>query len=382
MKLPNADLCTGCGVCEATCSKGAIKLEHDSCGFLHPVFNSSLCSGCKMCEKACPLCSDLEKSKVKKVFAARAVDKSTEEKSSSGGAFSVFAEYVLDAKGVIYGAGFDDEFNVCHKRITHKEDLKLVRGSKYVQSSFLNAATEAKKDLKEGRTVLFSGTPCQIAALKNMTSGINKGELYTVDFICHGVASPKLFEKYRDFISDGREISSISFRDKTEGWQRYSMKISFADGTSYRRYAPKDPYMLAYAQNVTIRSSCNSCAYVGSERLSDITLGDAWNQSFENTELKDGRGVSLVLVNTKQGNLLLSEVKDKIVSEELSLDVLPKIKPLNIPTKVNPLKNKYYNDMHKLSFDRLTAKYCGMSADAKLRRFIARKIYNWRNSFE
>lgn len=382
MRLPQDNMCVGCGACVEACGKNALTLGNDNCGFVHPVLNSALCCDCKSCENVCPLINSSEKNLVKKVFAVRAVDSFLEENSSSGGAFSVLAQRVLSLGGVVYGAGYDERFNVCHKRVTEAEDLKYIRGSKYVQSDFLVGAKEALADLKEGKTVLFCGTPCQVAALKNMSLNIKKAKLYTIDFICHGVASPLLFEKYRDFVSNGKEIKNISFRDKTESWQLFSMKVDFSDSTSYRKNVTQDPYLLAFVCNVSIRSSCNNCSFTGVDRISDITLGDAWTQKPQNQELCNGKGVSLVLVNTEQGNTLFEDVKDNLISEELPNDTLDNIKPLHIPTKVNPLKGKYYRDMKKLEFDKLTAKYCGSSVDAKIRRFIAKKTFIWRQSFE
>ncbi|MBQ7809973.1 MAG: Coenzyme F420 hydrogenase/dehydrogenase, beta subunit C-terminal domain [Clostridia bacterium] len=382
MQLPEGKKCTGCGACVNICNQKALKLSADNCGFLHPLADSTLCSDCKACTKNCPLINPPQKSNVKNVFGVRAEKDSLEENSSSGGAFSVLAEEVLKSGGVVYGAGFNENFDVCHKRIENSEDLRLIRGSKYVQSDFLAGAKDVLADLKAGKSVLFAGTPCQTAALKNMSMNAEKSRLLTVDFICHGVASPALFKKYREFISDDKKITAVSFRDKTEGWRNYSMKIEFSDGTSYRKRVVYDPYMAAYAQNISIRSSCNNCAFVGLSRVSDITLGDAWSESFKASELKNGRGVSLLMVNTEQGQKLFESVKEKLICEELESEVLHSIRPLNTPTKANPIKKYYYRDMSKLSFSKLTDKYCGASVGAKIRRFFIKKTFRWRKNFE
>lgn len=374
MNLPDKNLCTGCGSCVNVCSKGALKLKIDSEGFLYPVLSEELCGGCKKCEKVCPLVSSPDKSEIKFLYAASAKSTDTERTSSSGGAFSLLAEYVISQGGVVYAAGFDENFNVCHKRVSEIEDIKFVRGSKYVQSRFESAAECALEDLDNGKEVLFAATPCQIAAFKNMAK-CSTGKLYTVDFICHGVASPGLFNKYRDFISKGKKINDISFRDKTDGWHKYSLKMSFDDGSVYRKHVVDDPYMLAFAQNVSLRKSCYNCAFVGVGRCSDITLGDAWTQSFESKELSDGRGVSLVSVSTEKGRMLFDAVKDKAYTEELSLDELAKIRPLNKPTSYNPVRKPFLRDMNKLEINKLSAKYCGNSLTAKLRRLIIKKTH-------
>lgn len=377
MSLPNAALCTGCGVCQYACKKGAIELKSDSVGFLHPEIDSKLCSGCGLCEKLCPIVSKAKTESIKKIYALRAKDIKLEASSSSGGAFSVLAKSIFAKGGVVYGAGFDKDFNVCHKRADSEAQLELLRGSKYVQSYFYDAAVSALEDLKDGKEVLFSGTPCQIAAIKNMASAYSDN-LYLVDFVCHGVPSPELFAKYRDFIKGQRQITSISFRDKTEGWHNYSFKASFDDGSCYRKVINQDPYLLAFVQNVSLRNSCFNCSFLGTERASDITLGDAWTQTVQTEELADGRGVSLVLVNSHKGQLLMDSAKGGYISEELDVSEAEKIRPLNSATPYNPVRDMYLKDMNKLSFDKLTNKYCSASATAKIRRFLVKKAYKWR----
>jgi len=374
MNLPDKNRCTGCGGCVNVCPKSALMLKSDDEGFWYPAIDRELCIDCKKCEKVCPLINSPEKSGVKALFGLSAKDRDTEKTSSSGGAFSILAENVISKGGVVFAAGFDENFNVCHKRISDVSEIKSVRGSKYVQSRFEKAAAEATEELKKGRKVMFVGTPCQIAALKNLING-NDENLIALDFICHGVASPKLFSKYRDFISEGKAINDIFFRDKTDGWHKYSLKVSFDDGSVYRKGVLEDPYLLSFAQNVSLRNSCYRCAFVGIERCSDITLGDAWNQNFESEKLGDGRGVSLVMVNTSAGKTLFDSIGDKAFVEELCLEELSKIRPLNKPAPYNPVRNKFLKDMNKLSIDKLSAKYCGNSLSAKMRRFIIKKTH-------
>ena len=375
MMLPSSSMCTGCKACEAVCSKNAVKLQADKYGFFSAQIEISLCAECGRCAQVCPVLNNKnEKQRVKQVFALSAKDRDLEEQSSSGGAFSLLAQKIVKSGGVVYAAGFDENFRLTHIRIDNTQDLEKVRGSKYVQSLFIDSAFNATEDLKNGLTVLFVGTPCQIAALKNILPKSYTGDLYCVDFICHGVTSPKLFEKYKDFVREGKEIRGISFRDKTEGWRRYSMKMSFSDGTAYRKPAVQDLYLTAYAQNISVRESCTDCAFLGEKRLSDLTLGDAWSQKLSTDTLCDGRGVSLVLVNSEKGNSLFNSVKEEAFCEELSTEVLKSITPLNKPTPKNPLKESFYKDSEKLGFDKLWNKYCSMGVGARLRRFAAKKL--------
>lgn len=196
-------------------------------------------------------------------------------RSSSGGIFYMLGEEVLGTGGVVFGAAFDSDWSVKHRHVDSKDELILLMGSKYIQSNIGDTYKQVKCFLKNGRQVLFCGTPCQIAGLKRFLNR-NYDNLILVDFICHGVASPEVWKQYLDEISEGKEIESISFRDKTRGWSKFSLKIKYRDGTEYLESPYIDPFMRAFLKDIIQRPACYQCRFKGLERESDMTLADFW----------------------------------------------------------------------------------------------------------
>ena len=188
-------VCCGCAACANVCTRNAIDMQRDKKGFLYPVVNADTCNNCGLCESICPIINEKEERTPQHVYALKNKNESVRLGSSSGGIFSILAENVLRQRGVVYGAVFDKKWNVVHSRIESIKDLQKLRGSKYVQSSIGDSFKAVRDDLKSGRKVLFSGTPCQVAGLNAFLR--NKHEnLTTVDFVCHGVPNPRIWEDY------------------------------------------------------------------------------------------------------------------------------------------------------------------------------------------
>lgn len=317
--LPNRYHCTGCGVCKNACKRGALELHEDKEGFYYPKIDNAKCINCNACERVCPANATEVKYEDTKAFYAFAKDENVCKNSSSGGLFTLLAAEILQRGGTVFGVGFDSEFCVCHQRIDRAEDIVRLCTSKYVQSDTGTTFREAESLLKEGKTVLFAGTPCQIAGLKKYLK-TDYENLYTQDIICHGVPSPKIWEKYLREMHNGKEICAISFRDKTLGWNDFSMKVSYADGTAYRELATKDPFERAFLANLILRPSCYQCQYKTVSRISDITLADYWGVELVHPELKEQQGVSLVLTHTEKGEQLLNAVREKATVAPTDLD--------------------------------------------------------------
>lgn len=316
--------CTGCGACANACEKSALEMTFDDEGFRYPVINTDKCVNCKLCESACPV-NRLDSTVVAgktNIKAYYAFSKATEicANSSSGGIFTEIATQVISCGGVVYGVGFDNSWNVAHMRAETIGELNDLRTSKYVQSDTGSVYREVKTELLNGRTVLFTGTPCQVAALKAFL-GKAYDNLITQDIICHGVPSPGLWNTYLDQDHRSKNITEISFRDKTQGWNAFSMKVRYADGTSYRKLATEDPYERAFLANLILRPSCHQCQFKTVSRCSDITLADYWGVEVVHPELKEQQGVSLVLVHSDKGQTLLGEIKDKLVLSETEIDI-------------------------------------------------------------
>lgn len=373
IKLADKIKCTGCTACAQICASGAISMMEDKEGFLFPVIDEKLCISCKKCIGTCPVLNKPQKNVPAEVFAARAKDEDTVSRSSSGGLFSAFANKVLEYGGVVFGAGYDEKQKVIHKSATSEEETKGLTGSKYVQSDIKDTYKSVKACLKEGKKVLFAGTPCQCAGLEGFLSK-DYSNLLIVDFACHGVPSPGLFRKYLEYMSTKGEIKSVRFRDKTTDRKSgHYISVEYKDGTVYREASVKDPYMLAFLQNISLRQSCYSCEFKDFSSGSDITIGDFWGIDKTDSFLCDKEGVSLVILNTDKGRTFFEGIEDSILFDKRTAkEALRENKSIVTSTAKNPLRNKFLRDMNRVDINRLSKKYCSNSAAAKIRRLIAK----------
>ncbi len=300
--------CTGCGACCAVCPKGAIEMKRDSEGFLSPVIDHSKCIKCKICAKTCPAMNDRtdENTKTPECFAVKA-DDDIRMKSSSGGVFSLLADYVFGKGGVVCGAAFTDDFHVEHIIIDDPSQMYRLRGSKYVQSNTAPVFAELKKLLDEGRYVLFSGCPCQVAGLKAFLKKDHEN-LLTMDIVCHGVPSPGAFEKYLEETCDVSQIKEFRFRTKSAGYNCVNLEIVDKEDNTQLRCIETDPYEKCFHGSVMLRQSCYSCKFCELPRRGDITAGDFWGISQFDTTINDDKGVSVMLINNEKGNAVVQDI--------------------------------------------------------------------------
>lgn len=310
------------------CPKHCISFEEDTEGFRYPFVDKEKCVNCHLCENVCPVINKSDAKEPIELCAAYNKDESIRLKSSSGGIFTILAEEVIKQGGVVFGARFDDKWEVCHSYTETIEGLATFRGSKYVQSRIENSYKNAKEFLSKGRKVLFSGSPCQIAGLHKFL-GKQYDNLLTVDFICHGVPSPKVWRRYLEEIQKnacqgvvGKKIVSqslkvmpvitgINFRDKRTGWKKFSFTVTFAETTvegkqnivsrSYIFF--QDPYMRAFLSDMILRPSCYQCPAKRGRSESDITVADWWGvKDYPNQEkVDDDKGICIVLLNSERG---------------------------------------------------------------------------------
>ncbi len=241
--------------------------------------------------------------------------------SSSGGMFFLLAEWIINHGGVVFGAAFNENWEVEH---TYCEDIEFLNGflgSKYVQSKIGSCFKTVKNMLDENRMVLFSGTPCQTEGLRAYL-GKDYDNLFLVDFICHGVPSPIVWKKYLEERSAGQVVSGVSFRDKTEGWSEFSLKIDYKSGKSYRKNQHTDIYMKSFLQNFNLRPSCYSCKFKGLIRNTDFTLGDFWKVKDVMPDMYDDIGTSLVLVYSEKAGLMFKDIETKVEFKEISPEIV------------------------------------------------------------
>ena len=373
-KITRKEDCTGCYACNNICPKQCISMKTDSEGFWYPKVNYDECIECGLCVKVCPILSKKTIDNSPKAYACYNLDEKIRRESSSGGIFTLVANEILKAGGVVFGVGFDEDFRVVHSYIDSIEDLEKYRVSKYVQSSIVDSYKRAKEFLVQKREVLFTGTPCQIAGLK---SYLNKeySNLLCIDNICHGVPSPKVWDKYTNFRKKeaNSEITKVSFRNKSTGWTEYSMSFVFKNGIEYSEPSSNDLYMKAFLRNVSLRPSCYECKFKSTHRESDITLADFWGIQKVLPNMYDNKGTSLIFVNSKRGSEILERIKGKIRYEEVSIDESIKYNsPAIRSVYKNPNRDDFFSNLDKLEFDKLIEKYCYDS----LKERIKRKIIN------
>lgn len=334
--------CCGCEACVQRCPVNCISLHEDDEGFLYPQVDKDTCIGCGLCEKICPVINQYNPIVPISVYAAINPNEEIRLQSSSGGIFTMLAEQIIDKGGVVFGVGFNEKWEVVHKFTETKEGLSEFRGSKYVQSHIGDTFSQAEAFLKQGREVLFSGTPCQISGLKHFLRK-DYPKLFTVDFICHGVPSPGVFRTYlkeaidytvrkgrkntvslssirpvteSDAPVEDMEIRRIAFRDKTLGWKKYSFALDLSKATAdgeeiqfrSRRSLIADPYLKGFMRNLYLRPSCHDCCAKGLSSGSDITLGDFWKVSEVFPHIDDDKGISAVVANTDKGHFVLQNL--------------------------------------------------------------------------
>lgn len=309
--------CTGCGLCAARCPKQCIEMKPGFLGHLYPEIDQEKCIDCKLCQKGCPSLQDIESSYPKKAFAAWSKDEEDYVTSTSGGAASVVSQYVISKGGVVYGCSVLPNIQIAHIRVDNLEALHLLKGSKYVQSQIKGIIPQLRKDVKDGLTVLFIGTPCQVAAIKQLYKTI-PDNLYLVDIICHGTPSNKFLKDYiqKDLKIDAARVTNVKFRLP----DAYSLCVFENDKLLYKsnnlwthRY--EDLYMDTFIDGCTSRYSCNTCHYAKPERISDITIGDFWGLGNEvsDKEIPEHKnGVSCVLPITEKGMQLVEAIRHSL----------------------------------------------------------------------
>ncbi|MDD6200649.1 MAG: polysaccharide pyruvyl transferase family protein [Firmicutes bacterium] len=339
------DQCTGCGACYNKCPVNAIQMKEDRKGFLAPVIDSGTCVHCGLCAKHCPV---LNKGYIRQYkeakpdcYAVMADDK-IRKHSSSGGMFTVLAEYVLQKGGLVCGAAYSEDYlSVSHILTDNKDDLQRIRGSKYVQSSTGLTYQAVETALKAGRWVLYTGTPCQIAGIRSFLKK-DYDHLILIDIVCHGVPSPKVYRKYIQEKARGKRLIKSDFRDKSFwGWGT-ATSFTFEDGSTYRGDCYRDEYWRAFLGGLSTRECCGKCEYANIARIGDFTIGDFWGVGTLSKACDDGQGTSLLLVNSQKAKALMPTLgKQCHLLQRMELDSVVELAKSRNGQLLNP-KEKHW----------------------------------------
>lgn len=358
------DKCTGCGGCSNICHKNAISMKNDKDGFIIPVTDKNLCTDCKACTKICPALEFKSSNSIKpKLYAARA-DNEIRAQSSSGGIFTLIAENVLEKKGVVCGAAFDNKMSLNHVIIKEKFELGRLRGSKYVQSNTGLIYRAVKENLIEGRKVFFTGTPCQAAALRNYL-GKSYDNLIVMDVLCHGVPSEVLFKKYLNQKFKGKNVIDVRFRDKQFGWNCEHIHIKFSDGTTYHETVKNDPYLKAFMRNLILRNSCGDCPFAEFPRPGDISVGDFWGITAIDKTQNDSKGTSILYVNSKKGEETINRISNKMQIKEFPFDTTVIKNRIHRNYPINPNRSRLFKFLEndRINFETAVNKALGRKYD-------------------
>lgn len=344
------DKCTGCGACYNICPCQAISMAYDSEGFLFPHVNEN-CIDCGRCLSVCPVEHPLQLHPTPPSYAVWAKD-DIRLKSSSGGMFSLLADYVLDKGGAVCGAVYSDDWQTVHHAwAENKKELAKLRGSKYVESATQKCYQQAKNFLKKGKIVLYTGCPCQIAGLYNYL-GKDYDNLITADIVCHGANSITAYQSFLKEFTDGKEIEKVDFRDKKfYSWSTPTV-VYLKDGTVKKSAWDKGTWYKGFLGGVINRINCFSCVYARAERISDITLADCWQVHRINPQFDDRKGTSLVLVNSEKGKRIFDLLRPEMtLCERIPLEEIRKYNgQLNFPTPAHRSRRFFFSHLEKLGY--------------------------------
>lgn len=338
IKVTDKSKCSGCTACYAVCPHRAISMKADALGFLYPEVDMDICTDCGLCERKCDFVSAQPSSmsfpEKLPVFAARNADPQVLESSQSGGVFPALSKAVISVGGVVYGAAFRPDFTVAHMRYADLKGCAAFRGSKYVQSELGDSFINVRNDLEDGKTVLFSGTPCQVAGLLSYLPERLRQNLVTVDFICHGVPSPAVWKDYLQYMRRKGEIVAVNFRDKSSGgWKVHAESFTYAHGKKVFR----ETYKVMYYKNVMLRRSCASCPYDYKGRKSDIVMADFWGIEEFMTHWDGNSGTSMLMALSAKGQEWIDRASEDLMLEaaEVPSELISRRNPnLMRPSKI------------------------------------------------
>lgn len=356
INIKSKEDCCGCSACAQRCPKQCIKMAEDEEGFLYPKVDETKCINCHLCEKVCPVVIQAESRMPIDSYAAYNMDDGVRKDSSSGGIFTLLAEKVIAEGGVVFGATWNEKWQVVHTYTETKEGIEQFRGSKYIQSIIGETYKQAETFLKSGRKVLYSGTPCQIAGLRLFLRK-EYDNLLTIDFICHGVPSPGVFRWYLQeeinnyaarkgrkntvsflpihsipegdvLMPEGLSIKGIRFRDKCSGWKKFSFVLLLAEASAEGKQnsvslsytLEQNSFLKGFLNDLYLRPSCHKCPAKSLKSGSDITIADYWGYKDTPNITDTDEGISAVIINSVKGHTEFSKMS--LIKEKTAYNLI------------------------------------------------------------
>lgn len=373
IEITDKSECCGCTACKSICPKNAITMQQDEEGFLYPIIDKTKCVNCGLCDKVCPIKNAKEEKKNQHAYIFQNTNDEIRRESTSGGAFTAIAEYIIKNNGIVYGVIFDENYKVIHTGIDKIGELYKFRNSKYVQSEIGNCYSEVKQNLNNDRIVCFSGTSCQIEGLKNYL-GKDYEKLLLVDVVCRAVPSPLIWKKYLNLRQkEYKNISKIMFRDKYYGYKYSNLSIYNKDNDKKQEYhkgVDSDPYLRAFFSNICDRPSCYDCKFKKLHRESDITIWDCFDVEKYNKEFDDDKGTNRILTHTEKGDKIIKELAKTNKAEEIDVEKATKgFLAIFQSVKENEKRAQFFLDANTLPEDELFNKYFADTLKIKAERY-------------
>lgn len=377
IKIENKEDCCGCCACMNVCSKDCITMELDNEGFVYPKVDESLCVDCHLCEQVCPTKQENTENTPLIAMSARNNENNDRKTSSSGAIFPLFAKKIFANNGVVFSSKFNKDWNVVVSYCENEQEIQPFLKSKYVQSHIDYSFRKIKEFLDNNRQVMFVGTPCQVEGLNNYLKAI-PDNLITVELICHGVPSEKVWQKYLDEVLlknnvNKEDISEIEFRSKKNGWNNYSLEIKTREKTILSQSKYDNIYLRGFLQNYYLRPSCYDCPSKELRSRSDFTIGDFWNMDRVLKNYDDDKGTSILLVNTDKGERFINTLPFE--KKELEFEKVFSCNPtIYKSSSMNEGRKEFFENIDKKNIiDNINA-YLRPTIKPSLLRRIKRKI--------
>ena len=376
IQLVEKERCCGCSACLNACKFDALTMQLDNTGFSFPMIDESKCVECKACERACPILNKVEyKSDSINAYIVQNKDDEIRKQSTSGGAFTGIAKQVIAQGGVVFGASINSELKVNHIFVETEIELSEFRSSKYVESNIGMSYKKAEEFLKEGRLVCFSGTPCQIYALKQYLKK-DYENLIAVDVMCRAVPSPKVLQKYLDYQKEKYpSFDRIVFRDKARGYSYSCVTLYSGKKVLYRAGSESDPWLRLFLGGYCNRETCHECLFQTGVRASDITMWDCWGTQNYEPKWDDNKGTTNIITWTEKGDRVLNSETANLRIKEIGIENIDASLERELLPRPNCSKKEFYDDLERLSSNGFIEKYVPMTIKIKIKK-IGRHVIN------